>query len=231
MKYDEIIKIKKRFLEAGCQSADIYDGMEILGLHDQCLDLSIKPFYDNMTIVGPAFTYFGTREPRYDEDLPIPAVDKYAQFERMYPGCVVVLNAEGDHIVGHFGEFMCWGAHNRGAVGCVIDGGCRDKRNIGKIPEWGLFAKYASPIESKRRWRPRMVEEPIFMSGATHNYVRVNPGDWLFGDSDGVIVMPKEALLDILHESEKIAHAESIVREALKKGAPFAETMYAHNRF
>lgn len=230
MKYDEIVKIRDRIFKWEPQSADFLDAMDNLGMHDQCLHLDIKPFYNHMVVCGPAFTYFGTREPLYDEDFPVPAVDNFAQFEAMYPGCVVVLNPEHDQIVGHMGELMSWGAHNQGAVGAVIDGGSRDKKNIEKIPNWGMFARYASPIESKRRWRPRAIQEPIFMSGATHNYVRVNPGDWIFGDCDGVAVIPQEALMDVIAETERQSLAEMATRKALMSGAPFGKTMIENGR-
>ena len=79
-------------------------------------------------IAGPAFTIWGIRKPRFDAALPRPDFDDHALFNRIYPGCVVVINAEKDQVVGHWGEsdeVTERGA--AGAVGAVIDGGTRDK--------------------------------------------------------------------------------------------------------
>lgn len=228
--YDEIIEIRKRFFKNGTQSADVFDALDVLGLPDQCADLAIRPFREDMIIAGPAFTYFGTKEPRYDEDLIVPELDNFAAFEKLYPGCIIVMNANSDGVVGHFGEFMSWNARNRGAAGCVIDGGCRDRRNVNMIPDWGMFARYSSPVESKTRWRPKEIEQPIFITGATKKFLRVNPGDWIFADLDSVLVIPKDAVLDVVAKVEQISEVEFKIRNALREGGDYKELSNKYGR-
>lgn len=224
----DIFETQKRLIKSF--SADMYDVLDKMGYPNQCLDLGIKPLRDDMKVAGPAFTYWGMREPRYDEDLPRPDFDNQAIFERFYPGCVILINAEKDDQVGHWGEMMSYGARNAGAVGAVIDGGTRDKANILKIPNWSCFARYASPVESKKRWRPKECQVPILMSGTLTRQVKVNPGDWILGDSDGVIVIPKEILSEALAAVEELSRIEELSRKDLAAGDTFKEVYKRYGR-
>ena len=208
--------LRERYLKS--YSADIYDVMDKMGYGNQCLSLDIKPLRDDMKVCGPAFTIYGTQEPRYGEELPSPEFDNFAQFTRFYEGCVVVINAERDSCCGHWGEMMSYGARAAGAVGAVIDGGTRDKTGILRIENWTCFARYTSPIESLKRWRPKDLDCPIYVSGSLTTQVLVRPGDWIFGDVDGVIVIPKEILYDVLIEVEDISRREELSREAFNNG-------------
>lgn len=228
MKTLDIFETQKRLIKS--YSADMYDVLDKMGYPNQCLDLGIKPLRDDMKVAGPAFTYWGMREPRYDADLPRPDFDNYAIFERFYPGCVIVINAEKDDQVGHWGEMMSYGARNAGAVGAVVDGGTRDKAGILRISNWSCFARYTSPVESKKRWRPKECQIPILMSGTLSRHVRVNPGDWILGDSDGVIAIPQEILFEALAAVEELSNKEELSRRDFASGMTFKEVVSKHGR-
>ena len=221
----ETKKIRERMLPA--KSADVYDTLDAMDIVGQCLDLKIKPLRDDMKVVGQAFTYLGTTEPRVSGNLPgqyqNPLFDNQAMFDRIYEGSVIVLNAEKDDVVGHWGEMLSYGARNKGAVGAVIDGGTRDKEGILNIDNWSCFAKYCSPIEADRNWRPKTLLEPIFLSGTITKYVRVDPGDWIFGDCDGVIVIPQKILMEMLPKLEERMELEDIAAKELANGAQLKE--------
>jgi regulator of RNase E activity RraA len=220
--------IQKRFLKS--HSADIYDVMDPMGYPNQCIDLNIKPLRDDMVLAGPAFTIWGMREPLYDTDLPRPDFDNWALFDKFYPGCVIVLNAEKEDQVGHWGEMMSYGARNMGAVGAVIDGNTRDKAGILNIDNWSCFARFTTPVESKKRWRPKACQIPIYVSGTLTKVVRVNPGDWIFGDCDGVIVIPREILMDVLIAVEDLSNREELSRKALAQGEKMRDVVNKYNR-
>ena len=152
-----------------------------------------------------------------------PPTANNALFDHIYPGCVVAINAEKDSVVGHWGEMMSYGARAAGAVGAVIDGGTRDKPGILDISSWSCFARYTSPVESKKRWRPREIQIPIYMTGTLTNEVLVRPGDWLFGDVDGVLVIPQEILPEAVEKVTELSQLERLSREAFRKGANFRE--------
>ena len=115
-------------------------------------------------------------------------------------------------------------------MGAVIDGGTRDKPGILDIENWSCFARYTSPIESKSRWRPREVEIPIYMTGTLTSSVLVRPGDWLFGDVDGVIVIPIEILEEAAEKVSELARLERLSREAFREGKTFREVYDMYRR-
>lgn len=225
---DEIKKIREQLIRV--YSADVYDTLDAMGYGNQCLSLAIKPLKNDMKLAGPALTILGTTEPLYDDELKVPEFDDFAMFDKFYEGCVVVINAERDDQVGHWGEMMSYGARNSGASGVVIDGGTRDKAGILRIQNWSCFARYTSPVESKRRWRCKTLEKPIYMSGTLTKYVRVNPGDWLVGDCDAVMVIPQEILLEALPKIMDIYTREEASRKELAAGAPLKTVVKKYNR-
>lgn len=228
MTLEEMEKYRQMLMQA--YSADLYDVLDKMGYSNQCLDLSISPLNPEWKVAGPAFTIWGIREPRFDSDLPRPDFDNNALFDKIYPGSVVVINAEKDQVVGHWGEMMSYGARAAGAVGAIIDGGTRDKPGILNIDNWTCFSRYTSPIESKSRWRPREVEIPIYVTGSLTQSVLVRPGDWIFGDVDGVIVIPIEILDEACQKVDELARLERLSRTAFQKGATFHEVYEKYKR-
>jgi len=221
-------EMRERYLKS--YSADIYDVMDKMGYGNQCMSLQIKPLNDSMKVCGPAFTIYGTSEPRFDADFPNPKFDKFAHFHHFYKGCVVVINAEKESNCGHWGEMMSYGARAAGAVGAVIDGGTRDKTGILRIKDWACFARYISPIESKKRWRSKDLDCPIFVSGTTTSQILVRPKDWIFGDVDGVIVIPQEILYDVLVAVEEVSRQEELSREAYNNGMTIHQVYEKYGR-
>jgi regulator of RNase E activity RraA len=142
----------------------------------------VMELFYNEKVAGPALTVLGTSEPLKDDELKKSEFDGFVIFDLIYKDCVIVINAEKDDQVGHWGEMMSYGSRNKKAAGVVIDGGTRDKAGILKIDNWVCFAKYTSPVESNKRWRYKAFEIPICMTGTLSKYVRVNPGDWIFGE-------------------------------------------------
>ena len=221
-------EMQERYLKS--YSADIGDVMDKMGYGSQCMSLQIRPLRDDMKICGPAFTIYGAQEPRYDADFPNPKFDGFAQFHHFYKGCVIVLNAEKESQCGHWGEMMSYGARAAGALGAVIDGGTRDKAGILRVNNFSCFAKYTSPIESKKRWRCKDLDCPIYVSGTLTSQLLVRPGDWIFGDSDGVLVIPKKILYDVLISVEELSSREELSREAFNEGLTIHEVFAKYGR-
>ena len=212
-------------------SALLYDIMDEEGLPNQCLDLGIAALDRGMIVAGPAYTVAAgpdMREP--DEMPPNPKLENWGVFNGIYPGCVPVVAAAGERQSGIWGELMSNASKARGAAGIVIDGGIRDGRLLLEIPDWPVFARYLSPIESLRRSRIRDLEVPISMTGTLTSQVRVNPGDWVFGDWDGVLVIPRDALYGVLAKAEEAAAIESKTRAEVQAGVPVSEVYAKYGR-
>jgi len=228
MDEQKLIKYRDALLKSF--SADIFDVMDPMGYPNQCMDIHIAPLREDMKVAGPAFTYWGMREPRFDADLPRPDFDDNALYDKILPHSVIVVNAEKDNVLGHWGEMMSYGARAAGAVGAVIDGGTRDKMGILGIDNWACFARYTSPVESKKRWRPREVQVPIFVTGTLTSSILVRPGDWIFGDVDGVIVIPIEILDEVVEKVRELSEKEALSRKAFQEGWSFKEVYEKYKR-
>lgn len=211
-------------------TAAVYDIMDEMGLPNQCLDLSIKPLDRGMRIAGPAFTIACAADVRVDWEYENDEVKRFTFFRRMYRGCVVLVSAGGENRAGHWGELMSMSSRARGAVGVVLDGGIRDGNILMEMDGWPVFTRYLSPIESKGRSRIRAIEEPIAVAGSLSSQVRVNPGDWIFGDMDGVLVIPAALVEEVLRRAEEIGSIEDQVREEIRNGADVTEVFERHGR-
>lgn len=202
-------------------SAAIYDILEEMGMPNQCLDLGIKPLDNGMKVAGPAFTISGHPDPVTDQEYIDKGNQGLIDFEyinHMYGGCVVAISAGGENRAGHWGELMSTAAKAAGAAGAVMDGGCRDGQLVGEIEDWVLFTRFWSPIEGRLRYRVRDYQKPIAMRGALTNQVRVDPGDWIVGDMDGVLSIPKDKVEEVLIEAERRKETETQARDDIRNG-------------
>ncbi len=214
-------------------TATLFDTLDRMGRPNQVLAIEIKPLRPDMRLAGPAFTVKGTRDPRQHDEEPgtrPPKFDDWGMYRSMYPGCIVTIDGGPDRHCGLSGEMMSYLSKQNGAQGVVIDGGIRDGAGVLMVPDWPAFVRFTSPIESARRYCYVDFEIPIYLSGTLSRYVRVNPGDWLAGDTDGVIVIPKEIADDVLLRAEEINTREAESRKALREGMPFDEVFRRFKR-
>jgi regulator of RNase E activity RraA len=121
-------------------------------------------------------------------------------------GEVIVIDGEGDKIA-LAGEMFALESRKKKLGGIVINGGCRDVEGIRNI-NFPMFAKYITPQAG--------TSTKIFKTQVQVNCggVSVSPGDIVFGDNDGVIVMSKDEVLEILDTAENIQRIEE---KAIKK--------------
>ncbi|HEY9293039.1 MAG TPA: hypothetical protein VIP98_17310 [Microlunatus sp.] len=212
-------------------SAVVYDILDEQGLPHQCLDLAISPLSRDMQVAGPAYTVAAGPDVRQRDEIPpnIKLAD-FGVFDAMYEGCVVVVGAAGETQSGIWGELMSNASRARGATGIVIDGGIRDARLVRQIDGLDVFARYTSPIESLHRSRIHDIEVPISVTGTLSSQVRIDPGDWIFGDEDGVLVIPDQSLDEVLARSEEAKEIESKVRADVQSGVPVSEVYRTYGR-
>jgi 4-hydroxy-4-methyl-2-oxoglutarate aldolase len=206
--------------------ANLYDTLDKLGYPDQCLDLGIRPLFPHQHLAGVALTVKGARDPRGREEMEQEKGSKgigvYQQLrEAVFPGAVVVVECGGEPVSGKFGEMTSWGLKSKGAKGIVLDSYIRDLLGLEVIPDYTVCARGTSPVESLRRWRPAECNVPIAMPGTTTHQVRVNPGDWIVGGPDGVIVVPQDIAMEALVAAEDIEYREQGMRDDLAAGMDF----------
>lgn len=201
----------------------ISDILDDMGYTRQVMDPEIRPIYPEVKIAGPAFTltistFASFKKIEHD-------VEKMARFfQAMYRGCVVVVATHGTKDAASWGELMSNAARHRGAVGCVSDGAVRDVPKIWEIkPPFQVFARTFTPADSKGRVYFDEYEVPTVCGG-----VKVSPGDFIFGDFDGVVVIPKEIVGEVVRRAEDKVERESGFREAIRRGVEFLEAYHKY---
>ncbi len=137
-------------------------------------------------------------------------------------GCILCFDCGGDMQPAHFGEMSCQLAYSHGCRGMLIAGNCRDTRYVKKMKEFPVFSFGTRP-NAFGGWIITDVNVPIQMPGHLTHYVKVRPGDFIFGDSDGVQLIPKDYVDEVLLHVEKIYEKENEQREQLAKGEPIDE--------
>ncbi len=204
--------------------ANVYDALSQLGYIHQCLDLRLRPLFPKRHLAGRAMTVRGCREPRSRAEMQAQGVwvDSVVSIRpHLYPGCVVVVEGGGDYATGKFGEMTSWNIKQGGAKGIVVDSYIRDLLGLEIIPDFTACAIGTSPVESLGNWYPQAMEVPISLPGATVTYVRIDPGDWIIADPDGIVVLPQKIEAEALAKSEDIEFREEGMRQDFAKGMSF----------
>ncbi len=212
-------KIRTRFLSVDTSNAA--DVLDELGLHNQGLAPTFSPFPAKAgRLAGWAYTIRGemTTYPLGSGD---PAkMDACAQ---LTPGTVSVWSGGGEGIC-FFGELISIGMKERGCVGALVDGGIRDIDWIDELA-FPVYARYRTPVQSIGRWRVTDSGETVPMPGATVREVQVTPGDFILGDSDGVIVIPSSVVEEVLERAEALGAREVLIRAELANGLSLSEAL------
>jgi len=192
----------------------VADILDTKGVRYHSLPPFIRPLKEHMKVAGPAFTCLGVQTGDIKSD-DTPMLIK--MLEAVTPHCVVVLSASGDRSSSHWGEIMTLSARQRGCTGAVVDGGLRDASFILKL-NFPVFTDFYMPASSISRW-----ELKEFQGITKVGEVSVYPGDYVFGDMDGVVIIPQALTEEILVESGKAVQREQKMRQALRKGMPLHE--------
>ena len=222
---DNIVELQKRWIKI--RSANIYDTLDKMGYPNQCTSLAIKPIVPGTRIAGCAVTMRGIRAPYSEEEIEANKAELDPPFEQIqsyaYPGCVIVIDGGGEPMTGKCGEMTSWAFKQKGATGIAVDGYIRDYEGLLDIPDYTVCSKGTAPIESKQHWMLREFNTVIGMPGTLTTTVRVKPGDWIVGDTDGVMVIPKEIAAEALVNAEDIEAREEGMRNDMKKGMSFQD--------
>jgi len=137
-----------------------------------------------------------------------------ALVDDLKPGDVVVLACNGPtDRIAPWGELLSTAATARGAAGCVIDGLVRDVRQIREM-RFPVFHGGIAPLDSKGRGKVAEIDVPIRCSG-----VRVNPGDLVVGDADGVVVVPAAIAAEVMRDAAEQDRMEAFLRRKVEAGA------------
>lgn len=205
----------------------VYDVLEGMGYPDQALSHELTALAPGMKLAGPAFTMKGTVTAERDEE---GRHQRMKMVCGMTHPCIEVRDRGTPYNVAMYGELSATTARAHGAVGALIDGGTRD---CGHLIEMGfpVFARYRSPVEAFGRYMLLKCQVPVRISGELSDTVLVNTGDFIFGEADGVIVIPQEITVKVLEECERIKGLENKARHDFARGDDPVEVFQRYKRF
>ena len=169
---------------AAIYSAALADILDARGLHDQTLPPSIRPLEPGTRVAGAAYTVKGGPATHPDSASYDEAIRKVLAMLGEVPAGHVAVYACDQDVSAHLGELSVTSLKARGVAGCVLDGGCRDVSFI-RDEGFPVFTRFVTPEDSTWRWELEATQVPV-----TIGRVRIEPGDWIVGDDDGVVVVP-----------------------------------------
>ena len=197
-------------------AAILSDIVDSLGLVRRAMRPFVRPLDEAQVMVGRART--GLYMPAYAlRDGENPYEIEIALVDDLQPQEVVVLACNGpSERIAPWGELLTTAAQVRGAAGCVTDGLVRDVRQI-RAMGFPVFHGGIGPLDTKGR--ARMVDRDVRVECGG---VSIDPGDLVFGDVDGVVVIPRShehAVMDLALEKVR---GEDNTRDALLQGESLA---------
>lgn len=184
------------------------DILDAMGYTHQFLPPDIRPLAPGMKLAGRAMTVlmidvFGPQEKPFG--LLTQALDQLKENE-------IYLAAGGTKRCAYWGELLTATARMRGAAGAVVNGFHRDTPQVLE-QNWPVFSCGAWAQDSSVRTQVVDFRCPIEIGQAT-----VQDGDIVFGDFDGVLIIPKEIAPKVLEKALEKAAGEKSVRKAIENG-------------
>ncbi|HEX4023029.1 MAG TPA: RraA family protein [Acidobacteriaceae bacterium] len=220
---DELFAIAERELFT-CVVGDVMDRMSLL---HQFLPPQIQPLQRDMVVIGRSMPVLsgdvfeekieGTANKLSAKPfgLMLEALDDLRTNE-------IYINTGSSPRNALWGEMMSTRAHKLGARGAVVNGYVRDTRAIlnMKFPTFA-FGSYGQ--DSAPRYKVHDFRVPIEIGT-----VRIRPGDIIFGDIDGVLIVPAEAEIEVFTKALEKARGEKIVKKELESGCSAVDAFRKH---
>lgn len=184
------------------------DVLDTLGYVHQFLPQPIQPMREEMKLVGRAMPVlmidvFGP------QDKPFGKLTE--ALDQLQPG-EIYLCSGGEMRCAYWGEILTATARTRGATGAVINGYHRDTPKVLE-QNWPVFSRGRFAQDSGVRTQVVDYRCPIEVGN-----VRIRPGDLVFGDLDGVVIVPHEVEAEVIEKALTKARGEKVVRKAIEAG-------------
>ncbi len=200
-------------------TAVLSDALDAAGFMNQAMSPRVRPIDDTLKMWGRARTGMyaevdSVADGENPYELEISIVDD------LKPGDVAVFGCGGSTRIAPWGSLLSTACRARGAVGCVTDGFVRDVVQI-RAMGMPVFHGGIAPLDSKGRGHVIAIDVPIVCDG-----VDVTPGDLVFGDADGVVVIPSSIEAEVLRIAFDKINSENHTLKELQEGS-YLRDVYA----
>ena len=171
-------------IPAGLFASLLSDVLDGLGHMHQALPAAIRPLDDSLVMVGRARTalFMDVYDVPEGEN---PYENEIALIDSLRPGEIPVFACGTSGRIAPWGELLSTASQVRGAAGALMDGMVRDIQAI-RAMGFPVFHAGIGPLDSKGRGKIMALDVPVECAG-----VKIAPGDLIFGDADGVVVIPQ----------------------------------------
>lgn len=174
---------------------------DVMGRHG-AMDYQVKGVREGMKVVGPAVTV---------RLRPADNLMAHQAIVLACPGDVLVVDTGGNTSNAPFGQIMCTVCAKKGIAGLVVDGVVRDIEHL-RTMDFPVFAKGTSPNGCDKDG-PGTINTPI-----TCGNVIVEPGDLIIGDDNGVVVIPKDKIGQVITGARAIVSKEANRLKQIEEG-------------
>jgi regulator of RNase E activity RraA len=207
---------------AACYTGVLHDVMRSMGLRDFTLPPELRPLLPEKALAGPAFTIEGRPAPGSDPHATLLA---WTGLLSKAPEGSVWVSQPNDRVVAHMGELSAETLKGKGVRGCVVDGFIRDVNFLLAIG-FQAWSRGSTPRDIVGYWLPTATGAPI-----TIGAVAIALGDYLAGDRDGMVRIPKALAEEVATKAEAAMATESLVRKAILAGTDPQEAYLRYGKF
>ncbi len=188
------------------------DILDSLGCYHQFLPRDVQPMTLDMKVAGRAMPVL-TCDIFGEQEQPFGKLTE--ALDQIEPGEVWISGGSMSSAV--WGEILTATARSRGGVGAVVNGPHRDTPKVLE-QEWPVFSTGRFSQDSRVRTYVQNYRTPIEIEG-----VWIAPGDLVFGDLDGVVIVPKEHEKSVIEQALEKASTENVVRKEIEAGMSSSE--------
>lgn len=194
---------------AACYTGAVHDVLRMMGHDNAVLPSDIKAIAPGTKLAGPAWTVSGHIDRTKSRDETLLG---WCTLLAKAPAAHVVVCQPNNHEIALMGELSAQTLKARGVLGYVVDGGSRD---TDLVLEQGfpVFCSFLTPADVVERWIPDRYGEPVTIGDVT-----ISTGDYLLGDRDGIVIIPRALIEEVIARTEEVVATESDMRRALIGG-------------
>jgi 4-hydroxy-4-methyl-2-oxoglutarate aldolase len=202
-------------------TAVLSDCLDSVGLRRQALPSRIRPLDEALVMCGRA------RTATFIESHDVPAgANPYeleiALVDSLQPDDIPVFACANSLEVAPWGELLATAARVRGSAGALMDGCVRDVKAI-RAMAYPVFHGGIGPLDTRGRARIVALDVPVLCAG-----VAVATGDLVFGDADGVVIIPRAAEAEVLRLAFEKVKGEKTTLADLQRGDRLADVFARH---